>query len=243
LGVAFFKQNDYEMANLRFTDYLSRQATPTYFEETIRYKFEIAQQFRQGARRHIMGFKALPKWLPAGSEAVAIYDEVISALPNHELAAQSHHGKAGVQMANEDFRAAIESYQTLIRRFPKHPLAIESFIGIGEVYLMQSKKEFPDPDLLDLAALNLRKFRSSFPGEEKLLVAQQNFALMQDHYANGLYETARFYERTKKWGAAKIYYEKIMKSYPDSSVAKKCQDRMVIVETKLAYLASKKAAS
>jgi len=240
LGVAYFNQDDYEMANIQLTDYLTRQATPSYFEEAIQYKFEIAEKFRHGARKHIMGFKSLPKWMPAGSEAITVYDEVISALPNHELAAKSHYGKAGVQATNEDYRAAIESYQTLIRRFPKHPLAIESYIGIGEVYLQQSQKEFPDPDLLDLAALNLRKFQTSFPGEEKYATAHDSYVRMQDHYASGLYETARFYERTKKWGAAKIYYTKILGSYPDSFVAKKCRNRLQVVETKLAYFESKK---
>ncbi|MDN3507150.1 MAG: tetratricopeptide repeat protein [Simkaniaceae bacterium] len=239
LGVAYFNQDDYEMANIQLTDYLTRQATPTYFEEAIQYKFEIAEKFRHGARKHIMGFKSLPKWMPAGSEAITVYDEVISALPHHELAARSHYGKAGVQAANEDYRASIESYQTLIRRFPKHPLAVESYIGIGEIYLQQSQNEFPDPDLLDLTALNLRKFQESFPGEEKIGLAQDNYVKMQDHYASALYETARFYERTKKWGAAKIYYAKILNSYPDSFVAKKCRDRLEIVEVKLAYVKSR----
>ncbi|NGX47806.1 MAG: Outer membrane protein assembly factor BamD [Chlamydiae bacterium] len=241
LGMAYFKQDDFEMANIEFTEYLTRQATPKYFEETIQYKFEIAEKFRSGARKHIMGFKTLPKWMPAGSEAIAIYDEVISALPHHELAAHSHYGKAQVQAKNEDFRAAVESYQTLIRRFPKHPLAIESYIGIGEVYLQQSQSEYCDPDFLDLAELNLRKFRTSFPGEEKIAVAQGNYMRMQDHYAGSLFETARFYERTNKWGAAKIYYAKILKNYPDSFVAKKSKDRLEIVESKLSYLETKKA--
>ncbi len=87
LGVAYFNQKDYEMANYQFTDYLIQQATPKYFEEAIQYKFEIAEKFRKGARKHLMGFKSMPKWAPAGSEAITIYDEVISALPHHDLAA------------------------------------------------------------------------------------------------------------------------------------------------------------
>jgi len=241
LGVAYYNQDDFEMANIKFTDYLTRQATPKYFEEAIQYKFEIAEKFRDGARKHVMGFKTLPKWMPAGSEAIAIYDEVISALPHHELAAHSLYGKAQVLAKNEDFRACIEAYQTLIRRFPKHPLAIESYIGIGDIYLAQSRSEFPDPDFLDLAELNLRKFRSSFPGEEKIAVAQGNYLRMQDHYAGSLFETARFYERTKKWGAAKIYYAKILKSYPDSFIAKKSRERHEILEAKLKQHEAKKA--
>lgn len=240
LGVAYFYQDDFEMANYQFTDYLTSQSTPKYFEEAIQYKFEIAEQFRGGARKHLMGFKSMPKWLGASSEAISIYDEVISALPHHNLAAHSYFGKAQVYVKKEDWRSSIESYQTLIRRFPKHPLAVESFIGIGEVHLKQSQSQYPDPDYLDLAELNLRKFRSSFPNEEKLSVAEKNYAHMRDQYALDLFETARFYERTNKWGAAKIYYTKIVNKYPHSYVAEKSHKRLDAVQEKIDHLETRK---
>lgn len=243
LGVAYYKQAEYEMANYQFTDYLTRQATPKYFEEAIEYKFEIAEMFRLGARKHLMGFKSLPKWVPAGSEALAIYDEVLSALPHHELAAHALFGKAQILGNNQDYRASIEVYQTLIRRFPKHPLAVESYVGVGEVYLKQSRSEYPDPDFLDLAGLNLRKFRTAFPSEDQIAVAERHLAQMQEHYAGSLFEIAQFYERTSKWGAAKIYYTKILKSYSGTEMAVTAKDRIEYVESKIDKMTAKKAAS
>lgn len=233
LGIAYFEQEDYEMANYQLTDYLTQQATPKYFESAIQHKFEIAEKFRLGARKHLMGFKSMPKWVPAGSEAIVIYDEVISALPHHELAAHALFGKAEILKKREDFRASIEVYQTLIRRFPKHSLSVESYVGISEIYLLQSRLEYPDPDYLDLAELNLRKFKDSFPREEKVAVAHNFFVQMQEHYAKNLYEIARFYERTSKWGAARIYYTKILSSYPDTQIAKESRERIPVVEEKL----------
>lgn len=240
LGIAYFNLGDYELANGELTQYLTRQATPKFFESAIQHKFEIAEGYRTGKKKHFLGLRTLPKWTPAGSDAISIYDEVISAFPHHDLAAHSLYGKGQILANREDFRAAIESYQTLIRRFPKHPLAIDSFIGIGGVYLLQAKAEFPDPDFLDLAELNLRKFRASFPGEEKLEVAAGIFRNMQDYYASCFFETARFYERTKKWGAAKIYYRKIVATYPESEVAAKSKERLEMVETKIQRFESKK---
>ena len=241
LGVAHFHQNDFEVANTCFTRYLTRQTAPKYFNEVINFKFEIAEKFRLGARKHLMGLKGLPKWVSDAKGALEFYDEVISALPHSDIAAHSLFGKALIQASNEDFRAAIQSYQTLIRRFSKHPLAIESYIGVGKVYLAQSKREYPDPDYLDLDLINLRKFRTSFPGEEKLVVAQQNVARMEEYYAGSFFDTARFYERTKKWGAAKIYYSKILKAYPNSQIASKSKQRLRAVEEKLDRLAKKKS--
>lgn len=239
LGIAFFEQEDFDLANLHFTNYLTKQSSPKYFEQAIQYKFQIAEKFRGGARKHLLGSKTLPKLMSAGAEATAIYDEVISALPHHELAAHSLYGKGQILANRKDWRLAIETYQTLIRRFPKHPLAIESYIGIQEVYRDQSQGEYCDPDYLDLAELNLRKFKESFPGEEKVSVANQIFVQMQDQYAGSLFETARFYERTDKWNAAKIYYTKILASYPRSHMAWKSKERLAYVEKKIAKQDSK----
>jgi len=241
LGVAYFHMGDYELANVEFTDYLTRQATPKFFDSAIQYKFEIAEGFRTGKKKHFLGLQALPKWTPAGSDAISIYDEVISAYPHHELAAYSLFGKAQILSKREDFRASIEAYQTLIRRFPKHPLSIESYIGIGEVYLSQAEAEYPDPDFLDLAELNLRKFKTSFPGEEKLEIAEGNFIRMQDYYASCFFDTAKFYERTKKWGAAKIYYQKILATYPNSEIATKSKARLENIQAKIDRIEAKRA--
>jgi outer membrane protein assembly factor BamD (BamD/ComL family) len=230
MGVGFFEQGDYEWANVHFSEYLAAQAAPKHFEEAINYKFEIAEKFREGARKHLMGFKTMPKWMKASTDALSIYDEVIAAMPHHDLAAHSLYAKGNIYLKAQDFRSSIEAYQTLIRRFPKHPLAAESYVGIAEVYLSQSKAEFADPDTIDLAELNLRKFRASFPGEEKFYDAQAMFVAMQEHYAESLWETARYFERTKKPGAAKIYYHKIMATFPEAPIALRCKQRLEGVE-------------
>lgn len=231
LGVAYFHIEEYEVANEYFSDYLKRQA-PKYFEEAIQYKFSIAEKFQKGAKKHLLGYEKLPKWMPAQEEAIVIYDEVITALPHHDLAAHALFNKAHLQVQDEDYRLGIETYQTLIRRFPKHVLAAESYIGIGEVYLTQCKNEYPDPDFLDLAEINLRKFREAFPSEEKIALAEENLYQMREIYAKNLFETARFFERTNKARAAIIYYKKIVSSYPNTTTAEKSLKRLLILEPK-----------
>src|SRR5579872_324275 len=126
LGVGYFHFNDFEIANQHFSNYLKKQATPKHFEEAIEFKFSIAEKYQEGAKKHIMGWGIMPQWVPAQEDAIAIYDEVITALPHHELGAKALFGKAKLLMQDEDYKASIETFQTLIRRFPKSPLAPES---------------------------------------------------------------------------------------------------------------------
>lgn len=226
LGVAYFHTGEFEFANRFLTTYLKKQATPKFFEEAIQYKFKIAEQYQRGAKKHILGWETMPKWVPARDEAIAIYDEVITALPHHELAAHALYGKAKLLLKDEEYKSSVETYQTLIRRFPKHPLAAEGYIGIAQVYLVQSQAEYPDQDFLDLAEINLRKFRHDFPGEEKLAVAEKMLLDTKEVFASDLYETGRFYERTSKPHAAYIYYTRIIAKYPGTTVAQLATKRL-----------------
>ena len=226
LGVSYFQTGEYEFSNRFLTKYLKKQATPKYFEEAIHYKFKIAEQYQKGARLHVLGMENLPKWIPAGEEAIAIYDEVITALPHHELATQALFGKAKLLLKAEEYKSSVETYQTLIRRFPKHPLAAESYIGVGEVYLTQAQAEYPDQDFLDLSEINLRKFRFNFPSDEKVAVGEKMLLQMKEVYASDLYDTGRFYERTKKPHAAYIYYTRIIAKYPETKVSEVATRRL-----------------
>ncbi|MCX6989811.1 MAG: outer membrane protein assembly factor BamD [Chlamydiae bacterium] len=232
LGVGFYHLGELEMANKQLTQYLKKQSAPKFFEEAIKYKFAIADKFQNGERKHLLGLESMPKWMPAAEEAIEIYDEVISALPHHELAIQSLFGKGELLAAEEDYKLSIETYQILIRKFTKHPLACESYIGIGKVYLKECKNEYPDPDFLDLAEINFKKFTADFPNEPRIVQAENMLIEMREIYADNLYETARFYERTKKPHASAIYYNKILAKYPKTKTANSSEERLAYLEKK-----------
>jgi len=47
---------------------------------------------------------------------------------------------------------------------------------------------------------------------------------MREVAASGLLEIGNFYERTSKPKAAKLYYETAITRYPETEIAKKCQE-------------------
>ncbi len=223
---SFFYDQEYEHANRYFSEYLSNENNPKYFEKTIHYKFEIAKAFGAGARKHLLGQKVMPKWLSAKDEALAIYDEIITTFPRSDVAVQALYYKANLLRDTKEFKASVETYQTLIRRFAKHPLAPESYLQITETYLHQSQSQFPDPASLDLAAINLRRFREDFPGDPRVAEMEQTLIRINDTFAKDLFEIAKYYERVKKPKAAAIYYCSILLRYPETTYAGLSKSRL-----------------
>lgn len=230
IGAINFHLGEYELANKKFNSYLKKQTALSHFREAIEFKFQIAEMYKNGAKRHMMGLKALPKWIPAQDEALRIYDEVITALPNDPLAAQALFGKALLQLEEDDYAGSIETHQTLIRRFPKHVLAPDAYVQIAQVYLKQAQDTYPDIDYLDLAEINLKKFRQDFPSDDRVALSENYVEQMREIYGNSLYEIGQFFERTKKPHAAVIYYTKIAKTYPKTVSAEHSRRRLAALQ-------------
>ncbi len=225
-GETYFKMGEYELANVAFSKYLNQPGNIKHFEEVIHYKFTMAEMFRNGLKMRLFESHKLPRWAPSEEGAIALYDEVITTVPHEEIAAQSLWGKGKLQVVLEDFKDSIDTFQTLIRRFPKHDLAVQAYLEINQTYLQQCKTEHLDLDLLDLAEMNFRKFQLAFPREPRLEAAEKALTDMQQLYANNLLETGRYYEKVKKIPACIIYYNKVVSKYPDTEAAKQAQEKL-----------------
>lgn len=226
LGICYFEHHEYDCANEAFSKYLRCHSNPEFFEEAITYKFEIANRFKNGAKRRFFGMKRLPKWASGRDLALEIYDEVIAAVPCHDLAAWSLYAKGDLLRKDMAFRESIEVYQQLIKRFPKHELAPESYLVISCVYLEQSQFELQNPDLLALAQINFRRFQQDFPRDERICEVEANVCRLTESYARALYDIGRLYERRKYPDAAVLYYRRAIMQFPDTRVAQLCQCRL-----------------
>lgn len=226
LGVAYYHLNEFDVSNVAFSEYLKCQNSPQFFEETITYKFNIACHFKNGAKRRYFGTKKLPKWASGKSLAVEIFDEVIMAVPCHEIAAEAMFAKGELLREECNFDDSIQVYQQLIRRFPKHELAPESYVAISAVYLEKANFEQQNPDLLALSEVNLRRFQQDFPREALIQKVEKNVCLLKEVFAKALYDTAQFYERTDHFKASIIYYQNTIKEFPDTEFARLCEKRL-----------------
>ncbi len=218
-GVAFYEVFEYEKANEAFSNYLKEEMSPQFFQKSLDYKFEIARYFQKGVRRSLFHVRRFPKWMRDYEKAIEIFDEIIVTVPRSGMAAASLYHKGELLFSMKKYDKSIASFQTLIRRFPKHALTPDSYLGIAKIYLTRFEKEYAASRYLDSARLNLNKFRSHFPLEPRLKEAEEKLAHMENVMAGSLLEMGDFYKRTKKSKAAAIYYRTILKKYPNTKAA------------------------
>lgn len=231
LGVSYFHAGDFDLANKNLTAYLQENEGGEHYMESFQYKLVIADKFREGAKKHLFNQEKMPKVFEDRDEAVKIYDEIIAALPSHDLAMKSLFAKGQVQREEQNFKSSRETYQTLIKKFPKTELAFQSYSEIATVLREQADCEFQNPDILQLAELNIKRFQKDFPkAQEQHKLAQENLVTMQERFALGLYETGALYERMSYPKAACIYYQEAVQQFPDTKIGQNCKIRLQSLE-------------
>ncbi|MCH9704350.1 MAG: tetratricopeptide repeat protein [Chlamydiae bacterium] len=225
-GVCYMHIGHLDIADEYFAAYLNQKGTLKHFEQVFEHKFAIAEKFRAGKRRHPYGIAAMPRFASGKGYALELYDEIAATLPAREIAAKALYSKGLFLRKMYERKEAIEVFQTITRRFPKHRLAAESFMRISEVYLDNVQYEAQDPDLLALAQLNLQNFENAFPSEGRISVVEENLHQMRERYARALFDTARFYEKKKKKRAAEIYYRDMIARYPSTETAEQGRQKL-----------------
>lgn len=225
-GVSNYQLQEYDIADQSFTEYLQGKGHPRLFEETMHYKFAVAESFRNGAKRRFMGTKQLPKWASADGHAIKIYEEIIAAVPCHELAIQSLFSKGLLHCQRKEYTESVESFRMLTKRFPKHELTPECYLMINAVYLEQCKNEFQNPDILAFAKINTLRFAQNFPREERLSEAEAKVLAIKEVYAAGLYDTGQFYERIGYPFASALYYRNAALQFPETQIAELSRKRL-----------------
>jgi outer membrane protein assembly factor BamD (BamD/ComL family) len=226
LGVCHYNLKKYAVANEDFTKYLKYKGVTRFFENTLEYKFAIAEKFRHGIKKRLFGVKIFPKWISGYDDALDIYDEVVSGLPGSTLAAQSLLSKAALLDKMKEYAESEDAYQDLIVRFPNTSFSADAYVALSKLYLKEGIREYQNPDFLALSKINLKKFQQDFPNDPRIQDAEKAFYGVEEAYAKGLYDTGCFYERIKKPQAAKIYYQSVVKMFPGTKVSKVCIKRL-----------------
>ncbi len=231
LGVSLYELHDYDIANKEFTTYLKKTNAPAHLEDVYRYKLAIAQKLAAGAFCHLFGFNSLPKLQTGRSQALEIFDEVASGLPNHDLAATALLGKAKLLKYEEEYSEAIEVYQAAIRRFPGSAFALKAYQGISACFLDEIQRQPQNVDAIALAEINLKELTKDFPEAKELKVVDTNVASVKELHVKALYETGLLYERMSQPKAAVLYYHLALTKFPTSSIAPLCRERIKELST------------
>lgn len=225
MGLSLFHERKYVRANRSLSHYLAVES-PEHFQEALRYKFDIAQNFARGKTGNYPMLKRLFSERSFKERAIEIFDEILLAEPSGDLAAYSLYHKGLVLLNMGLYDESIAVFEATIRDFFKHELVPEAYLGIAKSYAVRySQEKSKDIAILKLAAISNAKFEREYPAHPLVEEAQKELQSMREGYSWEMYEVGRYFERRKKPKAAGFYYRDICNNFPDTEAAGLCHKK------------------
>jgi outer membrane protein assembly factor BamD len=193
------------------------------FDEAIRAQVEIANLYLDGRRVRFLGLPLLSGY----EKAEKMLNTVIANAPFSKYApmAQFNLGLAFERQGR--LAEAIAAYQGVLDRYPGSQVADNALYQIGYVYMVQGTSgRSEDLSALVDARYAFEDFLMFYPESEKAAQARENLDLLLSRETGDVMGIARFYDRSRDYRSAFIYYNEVIRRGPNTQDAEIAQIRI-----------------
>lgn len=219
MGVLLQKNADYDKAFDAYNTYLKKYPQGADFDDVVAQMFTIAKLFLDGQKKKVMGVPIAASM----ARAQEMFEAIVKSAPFSKYAplAQFNVGQALEKQAKyPDAKAA---YMVVANKYSGEPIAADALYQVGYVQLREAREGSYDQAAAAKAREVFEDFINRYPASEKVSQARENMKTLETGSAKGTLDIAKFYDKTKQYRAAVIYYNDVIKTQPgspESEVAK-----------------------
>ena len=224
----YVKSNDY------FEQLLKKYPNTRYLDLVGARRFLIAQYWIQwdgDPQREGYGLNVTDKgrpWSDTFGHGVRVYDRMRLDDPTGKLADDATIAAANAYLAKGDFAKADQYYSDLRTHFPssEHQF-MAHYLGVQAKLRGYRGPEFTG-DALDQADKLIKQIRRQFPTESQKYQNELDRAYKEVRYkkAEREWKMAEYYFERKEYGAARFYYDIVLKDYADTPFAPPARERL-----------------
>ena len=157
--------------------------------------------------------------LSGQEKALELYKHIIKNAPYGTYGDQAQFQIGEIYKAQGEYEEAKKAYQAVVDDYPQSDLVAKSRYQIAYCAMLASHQYHYNEEQAEQAIEEFESFRKSFPTEELALEAEESIRSLRAERAETGLDTAEFYERLKKYKSARVYYEQIVASYPETPAA------------------------
>ncbi len=185
------------------------------FKDAIEREFAIAEAFASGKRLRLIG----PVSLPALDKAIEVYQHVVDNAPYGEYGARAQYRLGESYRKQKRYEEASRAFQRVADEYPTSPWVEQAKYNVAFCAYQLSLKPSYDQSATDEAIQWYENFIATHPESDLIPEAQESLRNLREFKAQRLLQIARFYEIQGKPNSALLYYQRLVKEYPDSAEA------------------------
>ncbi|MEI8234842.1 MAG: outer membrane protein assembly factor BamD [Verrucomicrobiota bacterium] len=225
VAALYEQEGDLERAFKEYGKYVSAYPRGQEFDAVVEHQFGIAKAFLEGARRKLFGVKTFPSM----ERAEKMFEEIVKNAPYSKYAPLAQFNIGMAHEKRGEYPEAIAAYQLAVDKYPNDDVAGDAQYQIGYVQMHLIQKGSNDEASRVKAHDAFEDFIVRYPQSEKIPQARENLGALSGTNLKKTLDIARFYDRTKNYKAAVIYYQDVAqngKDAPEAADARKAIDRL-----------------
>ncbi|MFO7973175.1 MAG: outer membrane protein assembly factor BamD [Candidatus Hydrogenedentota bacterium] len=217
-GEIRFRQGRYLNAANEFQQVITNYPDTDLYDAVIEKQYEIGDRFYELGEKRMEKKWALFRERPF-KKAIEVYSMVIDNQPFQEAAAEAQYKVGLCHFTREEYVEAAYEYQRVIEDYAGSDWVDDASYGLALCYYEASLPPNYDQTRSRLAIEAIDEFKARFPEDERVEGLEEKRREMRDKIAWQRLQTARFYEKRRRFDAARIYYEAIVEQFPDTVAA------------------------
>ncbi len=199
------------------------------FTEIVERQFKIGERLLNGEGK---SGKFVSTLLGSDYDVIETFRTVIKNAPYGQYAAPAQY-QIGLYLSEKGlFQEARDEFEKVVNDYPNSDWVKAAKYQIALVDAKRSTEAQYDQKVTKTAVEEFKEFVKIYPDAELSEKAQAQINDLREKEAENHFLIAKYYEKTKKYKAAKLYYETVMKDYQNTSWAAKASERLRALASK-----------
>jgi outer membrane protein assembly factor BamD len=223
-GLCLEETGKYYDAYQAYQKVISKYPFSTRTEDVLQQEYTVAQKLID-YRASFVGIN-----MTGENAAIEVFRKIIENAPYGKFAAVSQY-KIGLTLkAKGYFDEATKEFQKVVDAYPDSEWADPAKFQIALCADKSSLDASYDQTMTTEAKEKFDEFVKAHPDADLSAQAHERIGALREKEAESQFGIGSFYEKQKAPASARIYYEYVIKNFPQSAWAMKSQERIRVME-------------
>ncbi|CAB4243710.1 conserved protein of unknown function [Methylacidimicrobium sp. AP8] len=216
------KRGDFLKANKAYDKMIQKYPASSFFEQALERKLAIGNLYLAGEPQRVMGVP----FGPSMKIAVDIFESIIRAAPYGRLAPIAEFQLGLARTKEKKYSEAIAAYSRILDKYPNSELADDAQYQLGYTWYLSALATAYDQSAGEKAVEAFEDYIIRYPLGDKVAAAREHLELLKKRSTLGSFSIASFYEKTRNYKAAFIYYSDVIRQNPQSEQGKIAEQKV-----------------
>ncbi len=201
------------------------------YNDVLWRQYEIANRFLAGQWFKLWNY--IP-FFPSMDRTAEMFDKIVKGGPYSEVAPQAQMRIGTAREKQKNYPEAVKAYEIAADRYNNLPaVAADALFLEGRAYEKQAQTAEYDQNTAAQAIAAYTDFMTLYPEDKRVPDVQKSVTALKAEQVRGNFEIAQFYEKTRKWNGAVVYYNEVLQLGPNSTYADEARRRIEALRPRL----------